>query len=563
MAGMILVSFLWATNLVMVPYTLKVMVNRVATHVPGTPIWPLLLTPTLSFLGLSLGLGLTFRFNDFLLMRFIPNFKRDIQHAMFTYLEGHSYVYFQNNFAGALSNKVMDLVRGMPEILQLFMDTFVAAVVGIVAVSITLANVNPLFSLIFGSWAILFLVMAGLFARKCQPYAAAYSEARSTVSGKLVDSVSNMINVRLFARHSFENHYLRRFTDDVVKKDRAIQWFLILVRSVLMTSVTAMMGFMLWALITAKSHGTVSAGDFVLIMTAMGRIVDMLWNVTNQFVRFFMEVGTCNQALTIVVQPHQITDTIAAPQLTPTTGTITFESVTFRYTDSPLFNQLSLRISGGNKVGLVGFSGSGKSSFVNLILRFFDINSGRILIDDQDISLVSQASLHESISMIPQDTALFHRSLMDNIRYGRLDASDSDVLEASQKSYCHDFIERIPEGYQALVGERGIKLSGGQRQRIAIARAMLKNAPILILDEATSALDSVTEAQIQESLIQLMKGRTTIVIAHRLSTLSQMDRLLVFDQGKIVQDGSHSELISQAGHYQTLWQLQSNGFLPG
>lgn len=210
----------------------------------------------------------------------------------------------------------------------------------------------------------------------------------------------------------------------------------------------------------------------------------------------------------------------------------------------------------------MGFSGSGKSTFVNLILRFYDLEGGRILIDGQDIAQVTQDSLHSQIAMIPQDTSLFHRTLMENIRYGRLDATDEEVLQASQKAHCHEFIAQLYEGYDALVGERGVKLSGGQRQRIAIARAILKNARIVILDEATSSLDSLTEKYIQESLRQLMAGRTTIVIAHRLSTLRDMDRILVFHEGQVIEDGAHEELLRNGGHYAKLWDMQAGGFLP-
>ncbi len=561
--GLFLVSVLWSLHVSLLPYALKLLVDRVSTFQgDSSEFFNIVKWPALGYIGLSLALGMTFRFYDFLLMRFLPNLKRDVQHAMFTYLENHSYGYFQNNFAGSLSNKVMDMVRGVSEILQMFMDTCVASVLGITSVLVTMYSVRPLFAFIFGVWAIFFIGFSWIFSQKCQPFATAYSEAKSTVSGKIVDSLSNMITVRLFARHSFENHYLLDFTNDIVVKDRRMQWHLILARTVLMLSITSMVGVMIWALLWARSKSLITVGDFVLILSLIARIVDMLWQVTNQFVRFAQEIGTCKQALSIVTQDHDIKDLPMATRLKPTLGAIAFDAITFRYNKPPIFDDLTVHIPGGTKVGLVGFSGSGKTTFVNLILRFFELESGKIVIDNQDIATVTQTSLHNAISMIPQDTSLFHRSLMENIRYGRLDATDDEVILASKQAHCHDFIQEIPEGYAALVGERGIKLSGGQRQRISIARALLKNAPILILDEATSALDSVTEAQIQESLHHLMKNKTTLVIAHRLSTLSQMDRLLVFDNGKIVQDGTHEELLTTQGHYQTLWKLQAHGFLP-
>jgi len=286
-------------------------------------------------------------------------------------------------------------------------------------------------------------------------------------------------------------------------------------------------------------------------------------NLSYSLADLFREVGVATEALTVIARPYQVTDDTDAKALKVTEGQIVFTDVTFDYnTNNTIFNNKNVIIKAGQKVGLVGFSGSGKSTFVNLILRFFDIKSGLITIDDQDITKVTQDSLHENITVIPPDVSLFHRTIIENIRYGRIDATDEEVIEASKKAYCHDFITQLPDQYNSLVGERGINLSSGQRQRIAIARAILKNAPMLILDEATSALDSVTEYYIQKGLDSFMKGRTTVVIAHRLSTLSKMDRILVFDNGSIIEDGTHEELISSKGHYELMWKMQLSGFLP-
>jgi ATP-binding cassette subfamily B protein len=264
----------------------------------------------------------------------------------------------------------------------------------------------------------------------------------------------------------------------------------------------------------------------------------------------------------LVVTPD-IQDRRHARELVVSKGEIIFEDVQFSYQGSdPLFQNKSVKIESGQKVGLVGYSGSGKSTFVNLILRLFDVTSGQITVDGQDIRHVTQDSLRANIGMIPQDPSLFHRTLGENIRYGKTNATDEEIVEASKKAHAHAFISALAQGYDSLVGERGVKLSGGQRQRIAIARAILKNAPLLILDEATSQLDSVTESDIQDSLWQLMQGKTTIVIAHRLSTLLHMDRILVFDESKIVEDGTHQALLTQRGLYATLWNAQVGGFLP-
>ena len=275
------------------------------------------------------------------------------------------------------------------------------------------------------------------------------------------------------------------------------------------------------------------------------------------------EISTVKESLTLISVPHEIIDAPNAQKLLVKKGSIHFQDVTFSYQKKgPIFKHLEVLITAGQKIGLVGFSGSGKSTFVNLILRFFDIQEGQILIDSQDISKITQKSLHEQIALIPQDPSLFHRTLMENIRYGRIEASDEDVIAASKLAHCHEFIEKLPKGYNTLVGERGVRLSGGQRQRIAIARAILKDAPILILDEATSSLDSVTEKLIQESLLYLMRNRTTIIIAHRLSTLAEMDKIYVFHEGKIIESGTQEDLQKiEGGYFSKLWKMQAHGFL--
>lgn len=296
--------------------------------------------------------------------------------------------------------------------------------------------------------------------------------------------------------------------------------------------------------------------------------VEALWMVMREFSQFSKLFGRIAQALETICVPAELPDTPNAKELVMADGgrggaAIVFDQVQFHYKGSePLFQNKSIVIKRGEKVGLVGYSGSGKSTFVNLILRLFDVTSGRILIDGQDIREVTQDSLRSAIGMIPQSPSLFHRTLLENIRYGRPEATDEEVFSAAKSAHAHDFIERLPEGYESDVGERGVKLSGGQCHRIAIARAILKDAPLLILDEATSQLDSVTEQGIQAAMWELMQGKTTIVIAHRLSTLLQMDRILVFDQGKIVEDGPHQALLAQAGLYSVLWNAQVGGFLP-
>jgi ATP-binding cassette subfamily B protein len=318
----------------------------------------------------------------------------------------------------------------------------------------------------------------------------------------------------------------------------------------------------LWWLTYYFKQGNITAGDFALVLSINSAIVDCLWYLVQGVEECVELYGEVTQGLQTILVPPSIVDATTAMPLVVARGAIRFDHVSFQYkTQEPLFNGLSIDIPGGQKVGLVGFSGSGKTTFINLILRIFDISDGAIYIDDQNIKEVTQDSLRHAIGIVPQDPAFFNRSVMDNIRYGKPTATDEEVIEAAKKAHAHEFIMRMPHVYNAMIGERGAKLSGGQRQRFAIARAMLKNAPILILDEATSALDTVTEHKIQDALKILMDGKTVLAVAHRLSTIEAMDRILVFEKGAIVEDGSHHELITRNGVYAKLWAMQSGGML--
>ena len=371
-----------------------------------------------------------------------------------------------------------------------------------------------------------------------------------------------MLNVRLFSRGKFESRYLHQFTQEEQTRYQRSLWHLEKMKFIQGALGSLFILIVMFSLVYGWSHSWVTLGDFTLVGMLSFSMLGFIWYASYQMTTFVREAGKMRAALSLITTPHDVEDAPNAMSLQVHQGVIQFKNVSFAYqAGKPIFNQLNVHIPAGQKVGLVGFSGSGKSTFVNLILRFYDIQNGAILIDRQNISAVTADSLRQQIGMIPQDPSLFHRTLMENIRYGREDAIDEDVIKASKLAHCHEFIEQLDEQYHSLVGERGVKLSGGQRQRIAIARAILKNAPILILDEATSSLDSVTEKIIQNSLNRLMQNRTTIIIAHRLSTLLHMDRILVFDQGKIIEDGAASELLRQNGHFARLWNMQVDGFL--
>ncbi len=432
----------------------------------------------------------------------------------------------------------------------------------IVISSIILYTVHPLFGLAQFLWAIAFVGTSYWMSKRSEKLSFALSKAGNIMNGKMVDSIVNIMNTKLFSNAKHEEDVVFDSINHLMKEDRALDWYMLKVNFIQGLWMLLLISTMLAGLIYGRMHNLVTVGDFALVITLSAAVSNSIYGVGQEILRLAKEAGNCRQSLTIIVEPHEIQDKPNAKALEVTAGKIVFDKVQFNYQGSdPLFENKTVTIMPGEKVGLVGHSGSGKSTFVNLILRLFDVSQGRILIDDQDIKEVTQYSLRKNLGMIPQDPSLFHRSLLENIRCGRIDASVVEVLNAAKMANAHEFIEPLPLQYESLVGERGVKLSGGQRQRIAIARAFLKNAPILILDEATSSLDSVTEQYIQQSLWQLMQNKTTLVIAHRLSTLLHMDRILVFDKGKIVEDGKHQDLLAKNGLYATLWKAQIGGFL--
>ncbi|MEK6734474.1 MAG: ABC transporter ATP-binding protein, partial [Pseudomonadota bacterium] len=412
-------------------------------------------------------------------------------------------------------------------------------------------------------WIIFFVTISFAMSKKLSMLSDIQASSESRVVGELVDSLSNHNNMRIFAQNAYEKSRMIPHFEKQREAYRNNYFYAFIMHSVQGGLIAILMGFSAYWLVSLYSKGLVTIGDFVLILGLSMETAHIMWWTMSIVDEFNRAVGKCKQSLTSLIDPLEIQDKEDATSLNCSKGEIVFDKVKFHYKGTnPLFQDKSITIKAGQKVGLVGYSGSGKSTFVNLILRLYEINEGGILIDNQDIKSVTQESLRKNIAMIPQDPTLFHRSIIENIAYGKIDATKQEIIKAAKKAHADEFIIKLPDGYNSLVGERGVKLSGGQRQRISISRAILKNAPILILDEATSQLDSITESYIQESLFELMENKTTLIIAHRLSTLLHMDRILVFDQGKIVQDGSHKELLSKQDLYKTMWNAQVGGFLP-
>lgn len=558
-------SLIWATNEALFAYFIKWIVDELtALHATKESISVLAITPlVLIFISWTL-MDIAMRVQGFMMRSVMPRFRAHIRETVFAYVQQHSHRYFSERFAGKIANKLSDLPNSAERIVEIICVNFIPILFTLVLALGLLWNTNPKFSIIMMIWFCGHMGALVAFAPYCNRLFAEHADAVSTLNGKVVDCFSNIMNVRLFSRFKFEQQYFATYQKDEIKKARKALLYLELMRVFQGLSGLFLIFMMLITLVKGWQEGWVTIGDFSLIAILSFNVLGMIWWLSFQIMQLFKEVGTLKAALSLVVKPLDIIDAIDAKPLVVTKGEIKFDNVGFYYQENNrLFEDKSVTIGAGEKVGLVGFSGAGKSTFVNLILRFFDVDKGAILIDNQNIKNVTLDSLYENIAMIPQDTSLFHRSLMENIRYGRVDATDEEVIEAAKLAHCHEFITKLPEGYAALVGERGVKLSTGQRQRIAIARAILKNAPILILDEATASLDSVTEELIQESLEKLMQNKTTIVIAHRLSTLSHMDRILVFENGHVVESGSQAELLAKDSHFAKLWKMQAGGFLPG
>ncbi|MGS1077959.1 ABC transporter ATP-binding protein [Pseudoxanthomonas beigongshangi] len=483
------------------------------------------------------------------------------------YLLRQSVSFFQDEFAGRISQKVMQTALAIRETVMKLMDVFVYVVVYFVGTVILVGRADLRLILPLALWLVGYLVILFWFVPRLQRVSMAQSDARAQMTGRIVDSYTNIQTIKLFAHTMREQDYARDAMDEfMVTVHRQMR--LVTQLTVSLHSINALLLAGVGGLaVMAWLQGSISLGAIAVAIALVMRIRSMsdwiLWEVAS----LFENIGTVEDGMNTIAQPLAITDGDSARDLEVSHGEIRFEHLQFHYgRQSKVIEDLSLVIRPGEKVGIVGRSGAGKSTLVNLLLRFYDLEGGRILIDGQDIARVRQESLRRNIGMVTQDTSLLHRSIRDNIRYGRPDADEAQIIEASRRAHADEFIRTLTDakgrsGYDTHVGERGVKLSGGQRQRVAIARVLLKDAPILVLDEATSALDSEVEAAIQEQLYALMEGKTVIAIAHRLSTIAVLDRLVVMDQGRIIETGNHDELLQRDGLYAALWRRQSGGFI--
>ncbi len=486
-----------------------------------------------------------------------------IKQQAYDHLMEHSYSFFTNNFAGSLVQKVNRFARSFERLADRLIWDLLPLIVKVVSIFIILMFINKWIASIILAWAIIFLLFNIIFSKWKLKYDIRVAETDSKTTAYLADTIANQNTVQLFNGLERESEGFKKVTNEQAKITK-FTWnldnLIFAVQNFLGLSIEFLLFFFA---IRYWEQDLITVGIFVLLQVYLFNLINQLWDFGRIVRDLYQGYADAKEMVEIMLLPHEIRDTSMAEELLVEKGEIEFKDLNFNFNETrKVLENINLIIKKGEKVALIGPSGAGKTTFVRLLLRLYSATSGEILIDGQDITKVTQESLRKSISLVPQDPVLFHRTLLDNIAYGKRDAKREEIEKAAQLAHCDEFIKNLPFGFETYVGERGIKLSGGERQRVAIARAILKNAPILILDEATSSLDSHSEMLIQDALNNLMAGKTTIIIAHRLSTIQKMDRIIVIDNGKIIEEGSHKKLLTKKGSlYKKLWSLQAGGFL--
>ena len=549
----------WPLDLNGPPYLSKIFVDRLTAN-PNLDALELAY-PLILILILKFSTNFLNRLYDYMWLKFVTKMKRDTQISFFAYTTGQPYSYFAQNMSGSIAQNIVSVVSRGERILDFFVSLLFPMLLGIVVQVVVASKMSYIFGIIFGARFLVHMSIVALMGTSALKASQQYSRAMVKLAGNMIDSIANFINVKAFGSSDFEVRYIGRSAEEEFnKKEKALMETLKIKTILNFIDIIIFVVFFSF-LISLKREGKVSAGDFILIYQLHTNFSRATVWLSTQMALILQSIGGLREHLEKLSVDYEIKDVQGAKDFKVTEGKISFINVGFGYGKEKIFNNFNLEIRGKERVGLIGASGAGKTSLLNLIMRFYEPEEGNILIDGQDISQVKQNSLRRSVSLITQEPILFNRTIKENISYGFEKVDDALLKKSAKKAYCHDFIQKLEDGYESKVGERGVSLSGGQRQRIAIARAVYKNGPILILDEATSALDSETEAYIQKSINNLIKNRTTIAIAHRLSTIVNLDRLIVIRDGEIVEQGSHEQLLKVDGYYAKLWNMQSNGFL--
>jgi len=558
---MFISGIVWAIDLSLRPYLFKIILNTVS-EVPPDGIVAALKFPVIAYISIMLFLTISYRLYDFFIeASLLPLWRAHILQVSFNQIMEHDYTFFQRTLSGTIAAKMYDLTGSIPDIFQIVIDKFINRMFAILFILYTLWSVGNVFALMTAIWVGIFIVFSTIGGKKLRYYANQAGAQNSLLTGSIVDIFSNISTVWIFSAVIYEKMMFKRGSQKVcsfVQQGEMLRFYLWLFVGITFLILQACS---LYFLVQKRAMNLITVGDFSLIMTLNSSLANFIWDLARDFSQFSKHWGRITQSLSMLHEKSELV-MIANPQkLEVTNGEIKFDEIQFYFRGSEaLFQNKTILIPGGQKVGLVGTSGSGKSTFVNLILRLYDVKSGHVFIDGQDIKTVTLESLRDSIVVVPQEPALFHRSVAENIAYGKPESSMEEIQEAAKKAHIHDTIMRLPNGYDTIIGEHGFKPSGGEKQRIAIARSHLeRGGKIFILDEVTSQLDPQNEASVLQDLRQHMKGKTTLIIAHRFSTLLYVDRILVFHQGKIVEDGTHEELLALNGFYRNLWNTQKEG----
>jgi ATP-binding cassette subfamily B protein len=487
----------------------------------------------------------------------------NLRRQAYSKLLHHSYSFFANNFTGSLVQKLGRYARAFERMIDRLTWDIVPLVVRVVGVLIVTYYIEPRLTILIIIWTVVYMIISQIYSTLRVKTNIKLAAADSKTTAVLSDTITNQNNIELFSRHEEEVKNFYEVTDNQ-RKIMNSNWNV----NMAFDGVQAFMSFavefvVFYFAILFWKENIFTVGSFVLIQLYIMGLSDRLWGFARIIRDFYESFADAKEMVEIMKLPYEIKDTPIAKPVTISHGNISFENVDFSFNQTrSILHDLNIKIKAGEKVALIGSSGAGKTTLIRLLLRFYDVTGGHIKIDGTDIKYITLESLRKNISLVPQDPLLFHRTIRENISYGKTDATEEEIIEAARLAHCHEFIDQLPDKYNTYVGERGIKLSGGERQRVAIARAILKNAPILILDEATSSLDSHSEFLIQDALNVLMKGKTTIVIAHRLSTIKKMDRIIALEDGVIIEDGAHDELMENENSlYKKLWELQAGGFI--
>lgn len=521
------------------------------------PLWTWVIVLSLTFFVTE---GV-WRLSGFSGMRLITQSEANSARELFKYLIEHSRNYFNSKFAGSLVNKIGHATQGVSSMISNFLWQFYPLFLSLIIDIGIMISIDYRLGIMLSAWTVVFLGFNYFMVKKKQHLSYANANSNSIMKGKMVDTVSNISAVQANAYANYEKNYIDFFIKNRQKKHlqswMASEWILFANGALLMIFIFGMIGISIFLV----QNGIASIGSLVLVISMTLSLTGSLFFIGHKMTDTIDDYSQIDEGLHELIVPYEIKDKPDAKILKKIKGNINFKNVFFRFDNTPVFDNFSLEILPGQKVGIVGVSGAGKTTLINLLLRNHDIKEGTIELDGNNIKDITRTSLRKKLAFVPQDVSLFHRTIRDNIRYGKINATDEEVIYAAKKAQAHQFIVSFPKGYDTQVGERGIKLSGGQRQRIAIARAFLKNAPVLLLDEATSALDSESEIMVQAGFAQLMQKKTVIVIAHRLSTLRVMDRIVLLEKGKIAEDGTHNSLLKKNGHYANLWKHQVEGFI--